>query len=65
MKTDFSEKVAIVTGGAGALGTAVVGLLLEMGARCSVPCRRGEDVLQRVSHRSHYGRQRRRLLQHD
>ena len=24
MKTDFSEKVVIVTGGAGALGTAVV-----------------------------------------
>ncbi len=64
MKAGFSEKVVIVTGGAGALGTAVVGLLLDMGARCSVPCRRGEDVLQRVSHRRHDGRQKRRPLQH-
>ena len=28
MKAGFSEKVVIVTGGAGALGTAVVGLVL-------------------------------------
>ncbi len=35
---NFSNKHIIVTGGAGSLGTAVVQLLLDSGAACSVPC---------------------------
>ena len=35
---DFSDRHIVVTGGAGALGTAVVGALLEAGATCHVPC---------------------------
>ena len=35
---DFSDRHVVVTGGAGALGTAVVGALLEAGATCHVPC---------------------------
>lgn len=38
MDISFKNKHIIVTGGAGALGTAVVQLLLEAGASCSVPC---------------------------
>jgi NAD(P)-dependent dehydrogenase (short-subunit alcohol dehydrogenase family) len=34
---DFSNKHVVVTGGTGALGTAVVGGLLGAGARCVVP----------------------------
>ena len=34
---DFSGKTVVVTGGTGALGTAVVGGLLAAGARCTVP----------------------------
>ena len=35
---DFSNRHVIVTGGAGALGTAVVTRLIEAGAACHVPC---------------------------
>jgi NAD(P)-dependent dehydrogenase (short-subunit alcohol dehydrogenase family) len=35
---DFSGRQVVVTGGAGALGRAVVGALLDAGARCHVPC---------------------------
>lgn len=35
---DFQGRTVVVTGGAGALGTAVVALLLERGARCCVSC---------------------------
>jgi len=35
---DFSGKHVVVTGGTGALGSAVVGALLHAGARCTVPC---------------------------
>jgi NAD(P)-dependent dehydrogenase (short-subunit alcohol dehydrogenase family) len=35
---DFRNRHVIVTGGAGALGTAVVTLLIEAGALCHVPC---------------------------
>jgi len=35
---NFRERHVIVTGGAGALGTAVVGALVEAGAICHVPC---------------------------
>jgi len=34
---DFSGKHAVVTGGTGALGTAVVGMLLGGGASCTIP----------------------------
>jgi NAD(P)-dependent dehydrogenase (short-subunit alcohol dehydrogenase family) len=34
---DFSGKHAVVTGGTGALGTAVVGALLSGGASCTIP----------------------------
>jgi NAD(P)-dependent dehydrogenase (short-subunit alcohol dehydrogenase family) len=34
---DFQNQTVIVTGGTGALGTAVVGALLAAGARCRVP----------------------------
>jgi NAD(P)-dependent dehydrogenase (short-subunit alcohol dehydrogenase family) len=35
--TDFSGKTVVVTGGTGALGSAVVRALLGAGARCTVP----------------------------
>jgi len=35
---DYHQRHVIVTGGAGALGTAVVGALLGAGAICHVPC---------------------------
>src|SRR5215469_10852383 len=35
---DFRDRHVIVTGGAGALGTAVVTQLIEAGAVCHVPC---------------------------
>jgi len=35
---DFHDRQVVVTGGAGALGTAVVAALLEAGAICHVPC---------------------------
>jgi NAD(P)-dependent dehydrogenase (short-subunit alcohol dehydrogenase family) len=34
---DFSGKSVVITGGTGALGTAVVGMLLGKGVRCIVP----------------------------
>jgi NAD(P)-dependent dehydrogenase (short-subunit alcohol dehydrogenase family) len=38
MKLDYSGRHIVVTGGTGALGSAVVGLLLESGAECHIPC---------------------------
>jgi NAD(P)-dependent dehydrogenase (short-subunit alcohol dehydrogenase family) len=35
---DFRDRHVVVTGGAGALGTAVVAALIEAGAVCHVPC---------------------------
>ena len=35
---DFRDRHIVVTGGAGALGTAVVTALIEAGAVCHVPC---------------------------
>jgi len=35
---DFRDRHIVVTGGAGALGTAVVSALIEAGAACHVPC---------------------------
>ena len=47
---DFSGKHVVVTGGTGALGTAVVGALLTAGARCTVPYVH-EAEAQRFPHR--------------
>ncbi|HET6527387.1 MAG TPA: SDR family NAD(P)-dependent oxidoreductase [Balneolaceae bacterium] len=38
MELDFSNKHIIVTGGTGALGSSVVQLLTNSGAKCSIPC---------------------------
>jgi NAD(P)-dependent dehydrogenase (short-subunit alcohol dehydrogenase family) len=48
--TDFSGKHVVVTGGTGALGSAVVGALLKAGATCSVPYI-VEAEAQRFTHR--------------
>jgi NAD(P)-dependent dehydrogenase (short-subunit alcohol dehydrogenase family) len=38
MGLDFNSRHVVVTGGTGALGTGVVGQLLEEGATCHIPC---------------------------
>ena len=48
----FRNRHVAVTGGTGALGTAVVGALLEAGATCHVPYR-SEDEAKRFPHRAH------------
>jgi NAD(P)-dependent dehydrogenase (short-subunit alcohol dehydrogenase family) len=48
---DFSGKHVVVTGGTGALGTAVVGMLLATGAACTVPYVH-EAEAQRFPHRT-------------
>ena len=47
---DFSGRHVVVTGGTGALGSAVVGSLLGLGATCSVPYRH-ETEARRFAHR--------------
>jgi NAD(P)-dependent dehydrogenase (short-subunit alcohol dehydrogenase family) len=37
-RMDFRDRHVVVTGGAGALGTAVVAALIDAGAICHVPC---------------------------
>jgi NAD(P)-dependent dehydrogenase (short-subunit alcohol dehydrogenase family) len=49
---DFGDRQVVVTGGTGALGTAVVGALLDAGARCHVPYVL-EAEAQRFTHRQH------------
>jgi NAD(P)-dependent dehydrogenase (short-subunit alcohol dehydrogenase family) len=49
---DFHDRHIVVTGGAGALGTAVVAALLDGGAVCHVPCR-DEAEAQRFRLREH------------
>jgi NAD(P)-dependent dehydrogenase (short-subunit alcohol dehydrogenase family) len=49
---DFSGKHAVVTGGIGALGSAVTGLLLAAGAAITVPYRH-EAEAERFAHRDH------------
>jgi NAD(P)-dependent dehydrogenase (short-subunit alcohol dehydrogenase family) len=51
---DFSDRHVVVTGGAGALGTAVVEALLAAGAVCHVPCF-DEAEVQRFRLRGHTG----------
>jgi NAD(P)-dependent dehydrogenase (short-subunit alcohol dehydrogenase family) len=48
----FDGKHVVVTGGAGALGTAVVGALLDAGATCHVPAFTDEEA-QRFAHKDH------------
>jgi NAD(P)-dependent dehydrogenase (short-subunit alcohol dehydrogenase family) len=49
---DFRDRHVVVTGGAGALGTAVVTKLIEAGAICHVPCL-DEAEAQRFRLRAH------------
>ena len=49
---NFSDRHVVVTGGTGALGTAVVGALLEAGATCHVPWFAEKEVGQ-FPHRGH------------
>lgn len=49
---DYRDKHVVVTGGTGALGGAVVGALLEAGARCRVPYIH-EAEAERFPHRRH------------
>jgi NAD(P)-dependent dehydrogenase (short-subunit alcohol dehydrogenase family) len=49
---DFRNRHVVVTGGTGALGTAVVGALLDAGALCHVPYLH-EDEAKRFPHRDH------------
>jgi NAD(P)-dependent dehydrogenase (short-subunit alcohol dehydrogenase family) len=51
---DFRDRHVVVTGGAGALGTAVVEALLAAGAVCHVPCF-DEAEVQRFRLRGHKG----------
>ena len=47
---NYRDRHVVVTGGTGALGTAVVGALIAAGATCHVPYRH-EDEAQRFPHR--------------
>jgi NAD(P)-dependent dehydrogenase (short-subunit alcohol dehydrogenase family) len=49
---DYRDRHVVVTGGTGALGTAVVGALLEAGALCYVPYRSATDA-RRFPHQDH------------
>jgi NAD(P)-dependent dehydrogenase (short-subunit alcohol dehydrogenase family) len=49
---DFRDRHIVITGGAGALGTALVGALVEAGAVCHVPCI-DEAEAQRFALRAH------------
>jgi NAD(P)-dependent dehydrogenase (short-subunit alcohol dehydrogenase family) len=49
---DFRDRHVVVTGGTGALGSSLVGALLEAGAVCHVPWV-NERELQRFPHRAH------------
>ena len=49
---DFRDRHVVVTGGTGALGSALVGMLLDAGAVCHVPWL-NEGEVQRFAHRSH------------
>jgi len=51
---DLHDRHVVVTGGTGALGTAVVGALLEHGAICHVPYR-SPAAAQEFPHRDHRG----------
>lgn len=52
MNIDFQGRTIVVTGGTGALGSAVVGLLLESGGACVIPVHAREE-LARFPHTQH------------
>ena len=52
MNLGLTDRHVVVTGGSGALGSAVVKLLLESGAHCHVPVR-GAESLERVESAGH------------
>jgi NAD(P)-dependent dehydrogenase (short-subunit alcohol dehydrogenase family) len=49
---EFHNRQVVVTGGTGALGTAIVGVLLEAGAICHVPYVHASEA-ERFPHRAH------------
>lgn len=49
---DFSDLHFVISGGTGSLGSAVTGLLLEAGAKCSIPCFDKEE-LDNFEYRDH------------
>ena len=49
---EYRDRNVLVTGGTGALGTAVVAALIEAGATCYVPWLH-EDEAQRFTYRDH------------
>ena len=49
---DFQDRSVVVTGGTGALGSAVVGALLEAGASCHIPVF-NEAELTHFAYRAH------------
>ena len=49
---DFRDRQVVITGGTGALGTAVVGGLLAAGAVCHVPCQLAPHA-ENFAHRNH------------
>jgi NAD(P)-dependent dehydrogenase (short-subunit alcohol dehydrogenase family) len=49
---NYRDRQVVVTGGVGALGTAVVSALVDAGAICYVPCRTQEEA-QRFKYRDH------------
>jgi NAD(P)-dependent dehydrogenase (short-subunit alcohol dehydrogenase family) len=49
---DYRDRHVVVTGGTGPLGIAVVGALLEAGARCHVPCT-SDAKSREFPHRAH------------
>ena len=57
---DYRDRHVIVTGGTGALGTAVVGALVEAGAICHVPYVVAAEA-ERFALRGHAQRQARRI----
>lgn len=52
MNMDFEGRHVVISGGSGALGSAVVGTLLERGARCHIPVL-DEGELKRFPHTDH------------
>src|SRR6185295_15065127 len=52
MGLNFSDRHVVVTGGTGALGTAVVQQLLDAGATCHVSCIKPEE-LERFEFKAH------------
>ena len=46
---DYGNRLVVVTGGTGALGRAVVGALLEVGAVCHVPYRSKSEAIGYVA----------------